>query len=177
MKLTDSSSLDDSGFDPSCDFCAIARGIGRAEVVFENDEVIAFFPLNPATPGHTLVIPKRHIANFLVINHTQVVGLSNATLLVARAVERAIHPEGMNLITSAGRAATQTIFHLHMHVVPRWDDDALGEIWPPPRPSSRQMLNNLGELVRDAFDDRGYRQADHETDGDNENRPVKHSEG
>lgn len=118
-------------YDPDCDFCAIVRGSRDGlEVVSEASSWLAFFPLDPATPGHTLIIPKTHVADYWDLNPGQASDLSNAALLVGQAIQRAISPEGMNLITSAGRAAEQSVFHLHLHVVPRWRRDGFGEIWP-----------------------------------------------
>jgi histidine triad (HIT) family protein len=114
-----------------CEFCAIARGSDRSvEVVCESDGWIAFFPLDPATPGHTLVVPKTHVANFWQLDGSLATELTNAVIRVGRAIDRALSPEGMNLITSAGRAAEQSVFHLHLHVVPRWQRDGFGDIWP-----------------------------------------------
>lgn len=115
----------------SCDFCAIARGLDRsAEIVCEGKDWIAFFPLDPATPGHTLVIPRRHVADLWEADPQLAADLVRAAQRVGQAVQVALNPDGMNLITSAGSAAEQTVFHLHLHVVPRWTRDGFGQIWP-----------------------------------------------
>ena len=114
-----------------CGFCRIARGEDDSvEVVCAEQQWIAFFPLNPATPGHTLVIPRTHVANLWQIEPAQGNELMAAVIKVGRAIESALEPEGMNLITSAGEAAEQTVFHLHMHLVPRWQHDGFSPIWP-----------------------------------------------
>jgi histidine triad (HIT) family protein len=61
-----------------------------------------------------------------------------------------LDPDGMNLITSSGSAAEQTVFHLHLHVVPRWRNDAIGRIWPPEKPMSEVVKENLADRIRDA---------------------------
>lgn len=115
----------------TCAFCAIARGQDRSvEIICEEEGWVAFFPLDPATPGHTLVIPRSHVSDLW---HTEVplaTTLMEAVLRVGRAIQVALEPEGMNLITSAGSAAEQTVFHLHLHLVPRWRRDGFGRIWP-----------------------------------------------
>jgi len=69
---------------------------------------------------------------------------------VGRALQKALQPEGMNLISSAGEAASQSIFHLHLHLVPRWKGDRIGEIWPPKKPWSETVKEDMADLVRTA---------------------------
>lgn len=134
----------------SCDFCAIARGEDPSvEVVCEGDSWIAFFPLEPATPGHTLVIPKAHVSNLWAAPIQLVGELMTGVSRVGQAIESAINPEGMNLITSAGKAAEQSVFHLHLHVVPRWARDGFGRIWPiEDRKFENADLENVADLIR-----------------------------
>ena len=117
-----------------CPFCKIVRGDASARVVFRADDVVAFFPTNPATLGHTLVIPTRHVRDAWSLTAVDAAPLWEATLGMAQAIRSAIRPDGLNIINSVGQAASQTVFHMHMHVVPRWDDDPIGNIWPPKRP-------------------------------------------
>ena len=110
-----------------CPFCLIVAGDAPARVVYADDHSIAFLPLNPATPGHTLVVPKEHVADFFALSEASALPLGNAVSKVARAVRSAVSADGMNLITSSGVAAQQTVFHLHIHVVPRMEGDAVGD--------------------------------------------------
>jgi histidine triad (HIT) family protein len=137
----------DSG---SCPFCAIVRGEDRSvEIVCEDKSWIAFFPLEPATPGHTLVIPRTHVSDLWAARPPLVAELMSGVLRVGEAINSAIKPEGMNLITSAGKAAEQTVFHLHLHVVPRWTQDRFGRIWPiEGRKYEDAALENVAELIR-----------------------------
>jgi diadenosine tetraphosphate (Ap4A) HIT family hydrolase len=116
--------------DPDCDFCDIVARHEEAREVLRTGQVVAFFPLDPATLGHTLIIPKRHLPNIWHLDTQTAAVLAAATLSVAQAVRDALEPDGMNIIQSNGQAATQTVPHLHVHVVPRWHDDAMGPIWP-----------------------------------------------
>jgi histidine triad (HIT) family protein len=135
----------------NCDFCAIARGEDPSvEVVCEGENWIAFFPLDPATPGHTLVIPRQHVSDLWKAEPRLAADLISAVIRVGRAINTSLKPDGMNLITSAGTVAEQTIFHLHLHVVPRWRQDGFGEIWPPPRKYTDKQLENVAERIRDA---------------------------
>jgi len=76
--------------------------------------------------------------------------IMQAAILVGRAIKHVMRPDGMNLITSAGQAATQSVFHLHLHVVPRWMGDHVGEIWPPNSPWPDPVKDEIAELVRNA---------------------------
>lgn len=106
-----------------CVFCAIVANAAPAQVVHRWPESIAIVPINPVVDGHVLVLPKAHIEG---------AGFDPplAGLVAARAASYAAQRYGtFNLITSAGHAASQTIFHLHWHVVPRWVDDGLKLPW------------------------------------------------
>ncbi|PSK95390.1 histidine triad (HIT) family protein [Murinocardiopsis flavida] len=113
-----------------CVFCKIVQNTAEARIVYRSESAVAFLPLNPATPGHTLVVPVDHFADFLSAPPHLVQDLAYDCHLVAHAILGTLEPEGMNLITSAGTAATQSIFHLHYHLVPRWESDRMRNFWP-----------------------------------------------
>ena len=143
-----------AGESASCDFCAIGRGGDPSvEVVCEGIDWVAFFPLNPATPGHTLIIPRRHVADLWQADPPLGADLMMAAIRVGHAIDSAMTPEGMNLITSAGRIAEQTVFHLHLHVVPRWHRDGFGDIWPPRGRYEDADLGDVAERIREACAD------------------------
>lgn len=134
-----------------CAFCAIARGENTSvTVVCESPSWMAFFPDHPATPGHTLVIPRRHVANLWEADRPLGQELMNAVVRVGRAIESAVHPDGLNLISSAGEPAEQTVFHLHLHVVPRWKADGFGRIWPDKHDYAPAAIAEVAERIRAA---------------------------
>jgi histidine triad (HIT) family protein len=136
---------------PDCPFCAIVRGDDTSvEVVAEGERWIAFFPINPATLGHTLVIPRRHRPDLWAVDRRLGSDLMEAVVLVGRAIQVAVEPEGMNLISSSGPAAEQTVFHLHLHVVPRWHGDGIDRIWPRKVPRHKAVRKGLAAKVREA---------------------------
>jgi histidine triad (HIT) family protein len=92
--------------------------------------VVAFFPMEPATLGHTLLVPTTHIPDVWSLDYETAAVLAQAAVDVAHALRKALQPEGLNIIQSNGLAATQTVGHLHLHLLPRWTDDAVGDIWP-----------------------------------------------
>jgi diadenosine tetraphosphate (Ap4A) HIT family hydrolase len=137
--------------DEDCAFCAIARGEDTsAEIICETDRWVAFFPQNPATPGHTLVIPREHIVDFLALDPASASDLMQGVVRVGNAIETALKPDGMNLISSAGDAATQTVFHVHVHLVPRRTGDRFGDIWPPKQTMDETLEEELANRVRAA---------------------------
>jgi histidine triad (HIT) family protein len=141
-----------------CDFCQIVAEDEPARIVMRDDQVIAFFPLQPATLGHTLVVPTSHIPNIWTLDDDTAATLAHATMRVARAAGEALSPDGLNIIQSNGSSATQTVQHVHVHVVPRWAGDAMGPIWPtdsmPADRGEGQLLRETQALqaIRDAME-------------------------
>ncbi|MEU6577196.1 HIT family protein [Streptomyces sp. NPDC046805] len=133
----------------TCAFCDIVADFSRARVVHEDDQTVAFFPLTPATWGHTLVIPRAHAADLWEMDATEVQYLMRAVLEVGRTLRAVLEPAGMNVIHSVGRAASQTVFHAHVHLVPREAGDAVGDIWPPRElPQDEAALDGLARRIR-----------------------------
>lgn len=137
--------------DPDCPFCEIVqREDPDAREVYRDEHVVAFFPLEPATLGHILVVPREHIPDIWGLDDATAERLAVATTRLSTAVREALDPEGLNIIQSNGRAATQTVFHLHVHIVPRWDNDAIGRIWPPETDYSQEQKDFAWERLKAA---------------------------
>lgn len=132
----------------ACPFCDIVNRKVPAELVYETASALAFFPLEPATRGHTIVVTKGHYENFLEVPNNLVPTLWQTVTDVGRALNEVLRPEGMNAISSAGEAASQSVFHVHVHLVPRWHDDAVGEIWPPKVPTPEAILETVADAIR-----------------------------
>lgn len=115
----------------NCPFCAIIReDSSDARVLDRGQETTAFFPLEPATRGHTLVVPNRHVADLTDLTPAESRDLGQAVHRMARAIVAALSPMGLNVIQSTGSVATQTVPHVHFHLVPRWSDDRMVLQWP-----------------------------------------------
>lgn len=114
-----------------CIFCAIAAGDGPAEILDSDEHTVSFMDINPATRGHALVIPKRHSADLLEIDQSDLEHCSVAAKRLADRIKETLEPDGINLLNCCGSAAWQTVFHFHMHVVPRWEGDPLELPWTP----------------------------------------------
>jgi histidine triad (HIT) family protein len=117
--------------DPDCLFCKIVAGEIPSERVDEDERTVAFMDINPATRGHALVIPRRHAANLLEIDAEDLAATVAAAQRLARTVSERLGADGVNLINSCGPAAWQTVFHFHVHVIPRYEDDPLRLPWTP----------------------------------------------
>lgn len=116
---------------PDCPFCQIVAGTDcEVREVYRNDEVVVFFPTDPATLGHTMVVPTRHVETITGLTNAEAARIAMATTQLARDVQDAFEPDGMNVIQSNGAVAEQTVPHVHVHVVPRWKNDIIGPIWP-----------------------------------------------
>lgn len=138
--------------DTDCPFCEIvAREEEDTREVFRTESVVAFFPPEPATLGHTLLIPRAHVRDIWAVDPDLAAELGRQTVTLARAVRRAMRPDGLNVIQSNGAAATQTVMHLHVHVVPRWEDDEVGRIWPPETHYSESEKDDAWEALRREF--------------------------
>jgi histidine triad (HIT) family protein len=108
-----------------CEFCKIASGESEASVVYEDEGVVAFLDLHPASVGHTLVISKEHWETIYEIPTGVLADVFVVVRRVAVAVKGAVEAEGVNVIQSNGRAAFQYVRHFHVHVIPRFRGDAI----------------------------------------------------
>ena len=132
---------------PACAFCAIINGDAPARIVAEMDSSIAFLPDVPAVLGHTLVVPRAHVRDIWDLDEAAAHRLGNDVLSVARAIRRSLKPQGVNLIQSNGEAAGQTVFHLHVHVVPRQFGDRMPALWPDDAAWSTHQLDSVARTL------------------------------
>jgi histidine triad (HIT) family protein len=133
--------------DPDCIFCKIVSGEAPAQIVAEDERTIAFMDISPATRGHLLVIPRRHSRDLLEIDPDDL----HATLVTAQRMARRIHDrlgaDGVNLLNARGEAAWQTVFHFHLHVIPRYEDDPLRLPWNP-EPGDKDEIAAVADELR-----------------------------
>jgi histidine triad (HIT) family protein len=117
--------------DPDCLFCKIIAGEIPGTIVAEDDRTVAFMDINPATRGHALVVPRRHAADLGEVDPDDLAAVVQAAQRLAIRGRAALGADGVNLINAWGSAAWQTVFHLHIHVIPRYADDPLKLPWTP----------------------------------------------
>ena len=129
-----------------CIFCAIVAGTGPAHVIYEDTDVLAFMDINPATDGHALVIPRAHIRDLWEIGVDEASNVMAATVKIAAQIRRALSPDGMNVMHATGAAAFQTVYHFHLHVIPRYFNDPIKLPWVP-RPGDRAKIAEVASKI------------------------------
>ncbi len=117
--------------DPDCIFCRIVAGEIPAQVVSEDERTISFMDVHPGSRGHALVIPRRHTRDLWEIDQEDLAAVMQAAQRLALRVRERLGADGVNLINSSGAAAWQTVFHFHVHVLPRYENDPLRLPWTP----------------------------------------------
>lgn len=127
-----------------CTFCKIVAGEKPASWVYEDERAIAFLDIRPANEGHTLVVPRRHYENIHDIPEEELAHLFTVVKKVATAVKKSVEADGISVFQNNGRAAGQIVFHIHVHVIPRFDEK---KIWRR-RPASRRELDDVAETIR-----------------------------
>ena len=130
--------------DPDCLFCKIIAGELPATIVAEDDHTVSFMDINPATRGHALVVPRAHARDLMVIDDSDLAACSSAARKLAGVMVERLGATGVNLLNSCGAAAWQSVFHFHIHVIPRYDDDPLRLPWIP-GPGDPDEIRAAGE--------------------------------
>ncbi len=132
--------------DPDCIFCKIVAGELPAEKVDEDEHTISFMDINPWTRGHALVIPRNHHKNLYEVDPEDLAHTVRAAQRLALRARDALGADGVNLLNSCEAAAWQTVFHLHVHVIPRYDDDPLRLPGQPQEPADGELAAVAAEL-------------------------------
>jgi histidine triad (HIT) family protein len=134
--------------DPDCIFCKIIAGELPSTIVAEDERTVSFMDINPGTRGHALVIPREHARDLLAISPEDLAACSAAAQRLARKVTDNLGADGVNLVNSCGAAAWQTVFHFHVHVVPRYVGDPLELPWIPAPGDPDEIKAAAEELKR-----------------------------
>jgi histidine triad (HIT) family protein len=132
--------------DPDCLFCGIIAGSIPSQTIDSDERTIAFMDINPATPGHALVVPRVHSADLLEISSEDLTATALAAQRLAQRMKDVLDADGINLINACGAAAWQTVFHFHIHVVPRYEDDPLKLPWVPAPGDSNEIAAVAAKL-------------------------------
>jgi histidine triad (HIT) family protein len=134
--------------DPACIFCKIVAGELPATMLDEDERTVSFMDINPATRGHALVVPRHHAQDLLSIDAEDLGAVALAARRLAVRMTERLGTAGVNLINSCGTAAWQTVFHFHMHVIPRYDGDPLRLPWTPAPGDLEEIAAAAQELRR-----------------------------
>ena len=114
-----------------CIFCKILKGDIPSYKVYEDDSFIGILDINPSAKGHVIIIPKNHAANIFELSEKYAKEIFVVAKKIAEAIKKAYQPDGINILQNNGEAAGQTVFHLHVHVIPRYKDDTIKIEWEP----------------------------------------------
>ena len=133
-----------------CIFCKLVAGDIPAARVYEDDLTLAFMDLGQVNPGHVLVATKRHAATLFDITPEEAAAVMQTAQKVAQAVQAVFDPPGLTLLQANGKEGDQTVFHFHMHVVPRHGNDGIALSWPRKEPGA-EVLNGYAERLREAL--------------------------
>ena len=135
--------------DPDCVFCKIVAGELPATVIDEDERTLAFMDISPATRGHALVIPREHHADLIDVPGPELTAVALASQRLAKRIKERLGADGVNLLNSCGPAAWQTVFHFHIHVIPRYSDDPLRLPWVPGPGDNAEIADAAQELKGD----------------------------
>jgi histidine triad (HIT) family protein len=139
-----------SATDPDCLFCKIVAGEIPATIVAQDERTVTFMDINPATRGHALVIPRDHARDLLEIDPEDLAAVALAGQRMARTANATLDTDGINLINSCGADAWQTVFHFHLHVIPRYRDDPLQLPWVP-GPGDMDQIQATGQELKEHY--------------------------
>jgi histidine triad (HIT) family protein len=129
-----------------CIFCKIIAGDLPGEIVDSDDQTVAFMDINPATPGHALVVPRKHSADLIEIADEDLAAANLAARRLAVRIDEALGADGINILNCCRPAAWQTVFHFHLHVIPRYEDDPLKLPWIPRGAEPEQIAELAGRI-------------------------------
>mgnify|MGYP001547493789 CR=1 FL=1 len=133
--------------DPNCVFCKIVGGQIPSIKLYEDTDTLSFMDINPLNPGHCLAIPKVHFPDVFSIDAVTIAKTATTARRIARAVQAALSPPGLNLVQSNGPAAAQSVLHFHFHILPRRDSDVAALNWAP-KPGKMDEIKAVAEKIR-----------------------------
>jgi histidine triad (HIT) family protein len=136
--------------DANCLFCKITAGQIPCHRIYEDANLIAFLDIGPIVRGHTLVVPKAHVINYLDCPPPLAAALAAVMPRICRAVVAATQAEGCHILVNSGAAATQSVMHLHQHILPRFGGDGFALPWPA-RPLDANQAASLAAAISRAI--------------------------
>jgi histidine triad (HIT) family protein len=141
--------MPDLNADPDCIFCKITAGELPATIISEDERTVSFMDIAPATRGHALVIPREHATDLLSVGSEDLRAVALAAQRLAVRAKQRLGADGVNLLNSCGAAAWQTVFHFHVHVIPRYQGDPLRLPWIPTQGDPQEIAAAAQELARE----------------------------
>jgi histidine triad (HIT) family protein len=133
----------------NCIFCDIVNKKEKAEILFENNNIISFLDIRPINFGHALVIPKNHYENFLSVPAKILCELIETTQSLSRYIKEGLDADGFNIIVNNGAAAGQTVYHFHFHIIPRFEKDF--KFTPSFKAYSTGKMKEYADMIMEAI--------------------------
>lgn len=131
-----------------CIFCKLANGDIPTRMIYEDDNFAVFMDMSPAAKGHSLVVPKEHYANIYEMPAELVGEAMKVAQKMAIKLTEALHADGFNIVQNNGEVAGQTVFHFHMHLIPRYKEEKAVIFWTPQTVSAEELDETLAEIVK-----------------------------
>ena len=129
-----------------CVFCKIVAGQIPSTRVYEDEHTLAFMDIGQVNPGHVLVAVKKHADNLYALDDAQAVAVARTSARLARAIRDAFKPEGLSVYQANGKPAGQTVFHYHVHLLPRHAGDGMELTWPAKNPPREKLDENAAKI-------------------------------
>ena len=136
--------------DNDCIFCKIANGEIPSSTIYEDDLFRVILDLSPATKGHALILPKKHMANIFEMDEETAKKVFVLASRITKAMKEALNCDGLNIVQNNGEIAGQTVFHFHMHIIPRYKDDGQQINWVP-KTSEAAERDMIAEQIKNAL--------------------------
>ena len=133
-----------------CIFCKIANGEIPSRTLYEDEDFRVIFDISPASKGHAIILPKKHAANIFEISEEDASKIYVVAKKVATALSDELQCDGINILQNNGETAGQSVFHLHMHIIPRYKDDTVNIKWKPGVPDE-ELLDRLSGKLKKVF--------------------------
>ena len=131
-----------------CLFCKIAKGEIPSATIFENSEFKVILDKFPANKGHILIIPKEHIENIYEMDSELGGKLFSLAINIAKILKKELNIEGLNILQNNGKIAGQSVFHFHLHLIPRYQDDEVNITWKPLKPTDDELTTLANRLYK-----------------------------
>ncbi|MEE3392347.1 MAG: HIT family protein [Lachnospiraceae bacterium] len=128
-----------------CIFCKITKGEIPSEKIYEDDDFLVMLDINPASKGHAVILPKTHAENIFTLPDEYLSKVLFVARKTAKALKETLGCDGVNILQNNGEAAGQTVFHYHVHIIPRWNGDNVGITW---KQGNAEGNHELAEEVR-----------------------------
>lgn len=138
--------------DNECIFCKIANGEIPSSTIYEDNEFRVILDVSPATKGHALILPKKHMADIFEMDQDTAGKAFQLASKISKAMKKALNCDGLNVVQNNGELAGQTVFHFHMHLIPRYSGDGQNINWVP-KTSEDEERAHIAQQIQDAIDE------------------------